>query len=95
LELLPSYGEAALALVELERERRRFDEAIGVLVDLLSLDPYHLEALALLGWVLLEAGRPADAATAFRRILRFDPDHADAREGLARAEGAVAVASEG
>ena len=38
--------------------------------------------------MLLEAGRPADAATAFRRTLRFDPDHAD--DYAARADQVVA-----
>jgi tetratricopeptide (TPR) repeat protein len=86
LELLPSYGEVALALAEVERRRGRYEIAIGVQVDLLTLDPYHLDILSQLGSVLLEAGRQSDASFAFQRVLRLDPEHEAARRGLAAVE---------
>lgn len=90
LTLLPSYGEVALALAEVERRRGRYEAAIGVQVDLLTLDPYHLDILCQLGSVLLEAGREGDAGFAFRRVLRLDPDHEGARQGLELADSAMA-----
>lgn len=92
LRLLPSYGEVALALADLERRRGNHEAAIGVQIELLSLDPYHVEILCQLGVVLLEAGRASDAGFAFSRVLRLDPDHEGGREGLAAAS---AVASTG
>jgi cytochrome c-type biogenesis protein CcmH/NrfG len=45
---------------------------------MLADDPYHFDALILLGRVLLDEGRSEDARQAFRRVLRFDPRHAGA-----------------
>ena len=75
LELLPSYGEAAFALIELELGRGHAAAALGVLIDLLTLDPYHLEGLMKLGQVLEQMRRPDDAVKAYQRVLRFDPGH--------------------
>jgi tetratricopeptide (TPR) repeat protein len=90
LALLPSYGEVALALAELEWRRGRHDAAIAVQIELLTLDPYHLDILAQLGSVLLDAGQGDDALFAFRRVLRLDPDHLAARQGLESAGSAAA-----
>jgi cytochrome c-type biogenesis protein CcmH/NrfG len=49
-----------------------------LLIDLLRRDPYNFEALLALGEVLHARGLTEDAATAFTRVLRFDPDHAGA-----------------
>jgi tetratricopeptide (TPR) repeat protein len=48
---------------------------LALLVELLERDPYHFDALVALGETLLEVDRPADAATAFARVLRFQADH--------------------
>jgi cytochrome c-type biogenesis protein CcmH/NrfG len=45
---------------------------------LLRRDPYSLDAIIALGETLLALGRRRDAATAFARVLRFDPRHAGA-----------------
>ncbi len=78
LELLPTYLAPALALADLARRVESPAAAIHVLVDLLSADPYELDALTLLGRTLLDDGRPSRALEALDRVLRFDPDHAGA-----------------
>ncbi|HEX6559180.1 MAG TPA: tetratricopeptide repeat protein, partial [Longimicrobiales bacterium] len=45
LEFLPSHGEAAFALAELERAAGRIKSAIAVVADMLTVDPYHLDGL--------------------------------------------------
>ncbi|MGE5091227.1 MAG: tetratricopeptide repeat protein, partial [Bacillota bacterium] len=78
LQLLPTFVTAGLALADLARRVESPAAAIHILVDLLSADPYELEALTLLGRALLDDGRPARALEALDRVLRFDPDHAAA-----------------
>ena len=56
--------------------------AMSVLVGLLEMDPYHLEALAELGRMLMHAGRVSDARTAFERVLRFDSGNQAAATAL-------------
>lgn len=75
LDLLPTYGPAALSLADLIRRTESPHAAIPVLVDLLQADPYELEALTALGRALLEDGRTNQALEAFNRVLRFDPQH--------------------
>jgi tetratricopeptide (TPR) repeat protein len=75
LDLLPTYGIAALALADLLRRTDSPRAAIPVLVRVLEADPYELEALTALGHALLEDGRTVQALEAFARVLRFDPEH--------------------
>lgn len=84
LEVLPSYGDAALCLAELEMARGDGQAAINTLVDLLTIDPYHLAALVRLGDLLCIVERQREAAVAYRRVLHFDPGYAEALEGLER-----------
>ena len=49
--------------------------ALDVLVELLTTDPYAVEALVLLGKVLFEQGRIDEALEGFGRALRFNPEH--------------------
>ena len=86
LEIFPGYAAAALLLAEVEARRGNPASAVTLLVGLLEEDAYHLEALERLGDVLLTSGRVTDAQNAYRRLLRFDPDSAAARRGLAAAE---------
>jgi tetratricopeptide (TPR) repeat protein len=78
LDLLPTYGTAALALADLIRRTDSPGAAVPVLVQLLEADPYELEALTALGRSLLEDGRTVQALEAFARVLRFDPEHTGA-----------------
>jgi predicted Zn-dependent protease len=84
LSLLPSYGEAGMTLAEIEWEAGRRNEAIHVLVDLLTADPYLLSALTRLGHMLEENGKREEAIVAYNRVLRFQPGDTDAATGLAR-----------
>ena len=75
LHELPTYHEANIALADLERRLGRLRPAIARLADLLEQDPYDLDALLLLGRSLLEDARASSALEAFRRVLKFDPEH--------------------
>jgi cellulose synthase operon protein C len=86
LRMLPSYGDAAFGLVELYEQRQDLKGAMNVLVELLSADPYRLDALVRLGDLLMRAGRAREARFAFQRVLRFDPHDEMARAGVCRAE---------
>jgi cellulose synthase operon protein C len=87
LRVLPSYGEAAFGLVAVHEEQEHYREAVNVLVDLLTADPYRLDALARLGDVLVAARRPREARYAYERVLRFDPKDEHALAGLHAVDG--------
>lgn len=78
LDSVPTYTEAILELSALRRLAGRQKDAVALLVDLLQRDPYSFDGLIALGETLLDLGRRADAATAFHRVLVFDPDHVGA-----------------
>jgi len=69
-------------------------ESIHALVDLLTADPYHLDALGRLGSALEQTGQREEALVAFTRVLRFQPDEPRARAGLDRLQGAVSAGVE-
>jgi tetratricopeptide (TPR) repeat protein len=83
LRMMPTYGEAAFGLAKLEENRGRLREGIHVLADLLTHDPYHLEALVRLGDLLVRAGLKQEALYAFQRVLRFNPNDERARAAAA------------
>src|SRR2546427_7014745 len=70
--------EAALALADLLRRSGRLRQAVTRLAEMLEQDPYDLPALLCLGRALLDDKRDAQALEAFRRVLKFDPDHVEA-----------------
>jgi tetratricopeptide (TPR) repeat protein len=78
LDSVPTYTEAALALASLRRRLQRHGDSLALLVELLQRDPYNLDALTSLGETLFESGKRQDAAVAFSRVLRFDPEHVGA-----------------
>jgi tetratricopeptide (TPR) repeat protein len=91
LDFLPSHGEAAFALADLERAEGNLRNAIVVLADLLTVDPYHLEALIKLGELLTDSGRGDQAVMAYERVLRFDPGHEIANLMLAELDAQAAA----
>src|SRR2546422_6157068 len=56
----------------------RLRQAVSRLAEMLEQDPYDLPALLCLGRALLDDKRDAHALEAFRRVLKFDPDHVEA-----------------
>lgn len=88
LDAVPTYGEATLALSRLLRRVGRPEDALPLLIDLLQRDLYHFDGLITLGETLLELGKRDDANYAFKRVLRFDPEHVGAlyHEGAILAE---------
>ncbi len=75
LDLLPTYMEAALALGDLLRRVESPGAAVELLVDILMVEPWDLDALQLLARALLDDGRAERALEALDRVLKFDPDH--------------------
>jgi len=70
-----------LAIVELVGPYRRTGRSRGALPRIVSLirrDVYHFTALIALGEILIDLARESDAMKAFERVLRFDPNHAEA-----------------
>ncbi|HUF51217.1 MAG TPA: tetratricopeptide repeat protein [Longimicrobiales bacterium] len=86
LRVLPTYSDAAFGLAGLYEADGRARDAIHVMVDLLTMDPYQLDALVRLGQLLRASGMHNEARFAFERVLRFDPNDARARAELAHRE---------
>lgn len=63
-------------------QTRRFEEAAGLLEEVLTADPNHLHALDLFGFVRFFQGRFAEAEGHCRRALSLDPNRAYAHKGL-------------
>jgi tetratricopeptide (TPR) repeat protein len=85
---LPSDDTAALELATVYRAMGRPADALRRVVGLLRANVYHFAALVVLGESLLDLKRSRDAARAFARVLKFNPNHAVARKysGLAASE---------
>ncbi|MEO5511333.1 MAG: tetratricopeptide repeat protein [Longimicrobiales bacterium] len=88
LGALPADDAAALELAAVYRAMGRPADALRRVVGLLRANVYHFAALVVLGESLLDLKRSRDAARAFARVLKFNPDHAVARKysGLAAME---------
>lgn len=89
LGAVPADDEAALELAGVYRAMGRPADALRRVVGLLRANVYHFAALVVLGESLLDLKRSRDAARAFARVLKFNPNHAVARKysGLASSEG--------
>jgi tetratricopeptide (TPR) repeat protein len=87
---LPQDDHVALEVASVHRALGQPREALRRVVDLLRSNVYHLGALVVLGESLLDLKRTRDAARAFARVLKFDPEHAVARKysQIARLENA-------
>jgi len=75
VDLLPTHHEATMALAWVFRRQRDPEAAVHLLVDYLLAEPTAVEAMVLLGQVLLDTRRPDHAEHAFRRALHFDREH--------------------
>jgi hypothetical protein len=74
------YGAAVSAF-----KARRLAESENLIRKFLKVFPHHMNGLNLLGAILLETNRPAEAEAAFSEALRLYPDSAMVRQNLARA----------
>lgn len=88
LGAMPADDAAALELATVYRAMGRPSDALRRAVGLLRDNVYHFAALVVLGESLLDLKRTRDAARAFARVLKFNPNHAVARKysGLASME---------
>ncbi|MDQ3081010.1 MAG: tetratricopeptide repeat protein [Gemmatimonadota bacterium] len=88
LSAVPANDVAALELAGVYRAMGRPSDALRRVVGLLRANVYHFAALVVLGESLLDLKRTRDAARAFARVLKFNPNHAVARKysGLAASE---------
>ena len=67
-----------MELVGPYRRTGRSRSALPRIVALIRRDVYHFTALIALGEILIDLARESDALKAFERVLRFDPNHAEA-----------------
>jgi tetratricopeptide (TPR) repeat protein len=79
LGAVPANDAAALELANVYRAMGRPADALRRVVGLLRQNVYHFAALVLLGESLLDMRRTRDAARAFARVLKFNPNHTVAR----------------
>jgi tetratricopeptide (TPR) repeat protein len=80
LEKLSPDDPVAVEVASVQRAIGRPRDALKRVVSLLKSNVYHLSALVVLGESLLDLKRTKDAARAFGRVLKFDPDHPTARK---------------
>jgi tetratricopeptide (TPR) repeat protein len=80
LGAVPADDTAALELASVYRAMGRPADALRRVVGLLRENVYHFAALVVLGESLLDLQRTRDAARAFARVLKFDPNHRVARK---------------
>ena len=74
----PNHDLAVVELVGPYRRTGRSRSALPRIVALIRRDVYHFAALIALGEILIDLARESDALKAFERVLRFDPNHAEA-----------------
>lgn len=84
LELMPSFALARGAFaVGCLAPLRRHDEAVDQVRQAVRLDPLSVFLRAMLGQILLLAGRPGEAIDELQRALELDPAHAAGNLALA------------
>jgi tetratricopeptide (TPR) repeat protein len=77
---LSADDQVAVEVALVHRAMGKPRDALKRVVDLLRSNVYHLAALVVLGESLLDLKRTRDAARAFARVLKFDPDNVVARK---------------
>jgi Flp pilus assembly protein TadD len=73
----PDMPMTLLHLAQLERENGNLDAAIDALQQALALVPENVEAVAMLGASLTQAGRPAEAVALLEPFARREPADVD------------------
>ena len=73
LAINPAFGEVYRAAAELAARNYRFDEAVGLAKESISLDPTNARAHAELGMHLMRTGDEVQARQALDRAFRIDP----------------------
>ena len=76
----PNDDSVSVELASVQRAMGRPGDALRRAVGLLKANVYHFAALVVLGESLLDLERTRDAARAFARVLKFNPNHAVARK---------------
>jgi TolB-like protein/Tfp pilus assembly protein PilF len=89
IELNPSYALARMWYANLLMSRRRFDESLREAYAARDLDPFSLIANTNIGWILLHAGRPQEAADQLTRTLELDPDYPQTHWRMAATRSAL------
>lgn len=87
--MMKTYQERANAWIEegnTAREEGRRDAAIHAYREAIELVPAYGTLHMAIAALLLDAGRPAEAADAFRSAAAFAPEHVDAWTGLGKCE---------
>jgi tetratricopeptide (TPR) repeat protein len=80
LGAVPSDESVAVELAAVHRAMGRPRDALKRVVELLRSNVYQFAALMVLGEALLDLKRTRDAARAFARVLKFNPNHPAARK---------------
>jgi Tetratricopeptide repeat len=81
----PDDATAHLYLARIYRQTKRFPDAVRELKAGLAVAPQDARLHAEGGYLLLDAGRPAEAVTRFRTALKYDENLGTAWGGLVRA----------
>jgi tetratricopeptide (TPR) repeat protein len=94
LELKDDYVDALRNLGFVANEQGRADRAIELMRQVLALRPTDLRVRVVLADLLRATGRPAEALTHYRFVLRQEPGHEAAARGAAAAEQALRAAGD-
>ena len=89
IELNPSYALARLWYANLLMSRSRFDESLRQAYTARELDPFSLITNTNIGWILLHAGHPEEAADHLARTLELDPDYPQAHWRMANSRATL------
>lgn len=78
----PNYFSARILLSKCYLAKGDTAGAVRELQNILTLDPYNVPALIILGDVTRDSGRYADAERCYRKVLEIDPDNTDVQYKL-------------
>ncbi len=73
---------AKLEMARLLGDRKRYDEALKLVREVISTQPKSEDAYIFLGYIALQLARLDDAEQAYMQVLKLNPKNADAMVGL-------------